>query len=205
VEPTAAADDQDPRERWNRRYAERGLEPLAGEPSAWLVDNQDLIADVATAVGPGARRALDVACGDGRNAGHLARIEFDISDVAIAALTAAAPARDLPVRALRLDLETDPLPDGPYHVIVQFNYLQRSLFGALAARLAPGGLLLAETVTRAHIDQLGRAFDPRYVLEPGELRAAVAGLEVVRYEEGVVVRSGRDRAVASVVARRRLR
>lgn len=196
-----SADRDDARERWNRRYAERGVDPLAGEPSAWLVENTALVEGLS------GRRALDVACGDGRNAGYLARLGFavdalDISDVAIEALSAAAAAHDLPVRALRLDLKTDPLPGGPYDVIVQLNYLQRDLFGPLAARLAPGALALVETVTRAHIDQLGREFDPRFVLEAGELRAGFPGLEVVRYQEGVVERSGRQRAVASLVARR---
>ena len=62
--------------------------------------------------------------------------------------------------------------------------------------------MIAETVTRAHIEQLGRPFDPRFVLEPGELATAFAGLRVLRYQEAVVQRGGRPRAVASIVAER---
>ena len=197
----AAGDSHDPRQRWNRRYAERGLRPFPDAPAAWLVENRHLMAG-----GPG-RRALDVACGDGRNAAYLARLGFevdavDISDVAIDALHAAAAARRLPVRAIRLDLERDPLPGGPYDVIVQINYLQRSLVARLAEALRPGGLVLVETVTRAHVEDLGNRFDPRFLLEPGELRQAFAHLELVRYQEDVLERSGRTRAVASLAARR---
>ena len=199
--PARSGDEDDARERWNRRYAERGVHPFASAPAPWLVENRRLLSSV-----PG-RRALDVGCGDGRNALYLARRGFtvdalDISDVAIDALRAAATERQLPVSALRVNLETDPLPDGPYDVIVQLNYLQRSLLATLAPALAPGGLLLVETVTRAHVEQLGNNFDPRFLLEPGELRDAFAGLELLRYTEGVVRRSGHARAVASLAAQR---
>jgi tellurite methyltransferase len=194
-------DEDSPRERWNRRYRQRGLRAFAQPPGAWLVESGALLAGVR------GHRALDVACGDGRNAAFLARLGFvvdavDISDVAIDALQIAAAQRRLPVNALRLDLQRDPLPDGRYDVIVQLNYLQRGLFATLIDALAPGGLLIAETVTRAHVEQLGNRFDPRFVLEPGELRRVFAGHEIVRYQELVAKRNGRPRAVASLIARR---
>jgi tellurite methyltransferase len=157
--------------------------------------------------GPDGRRALDLACGDGRNAAYLASRGFtvdavDISDVAIDALRAAASRHGLAVNALRLDLELDPLPGTDYDVIVQINYLQRSLFGALGQALSPGGVLIVETVTRIHAEELGNAFDPRFLLAPGELRTAFRDLDMLRYEEGMVERSGRPRAVAGLVAQK---
>jgi hypothetical protein len=82
------------------------------------------------------------------------------------------------------------------------NYLQRDLFDAAADALAPGGVLIAETVTRAHVEQLGRTFDHRFLLEPGELHDAFPDLHVLRFKEGVVQRSGRPRAIAALVAQR---
>jgi hypothetical protein len=123
--------------------------------------------------------------------------------VAIDALQAAATDRGLAVNPLRLDLENDPLPGSDYDVIVQLNYLQRSLFGALAHALATGGLLIIETVTRMHAEELGNDFDPRFLLDPGELLSSFSHLDVLRYEECVAERSGRPRAVASLVARSR--
>ena len=183
--------DGSARETWNARYRERGT--VAGPPSDWLVENGALI---------GGTRALDLACGTGRNARFLARLGFtvdalDISEVAIEALHGVAG-----VHARVADLECEPLPTGAYDLVLLINYLQRDLFAPAAAALAPGGVLIAETVTRAHVEQLGRTFDQRFLLEPGELRHAFGGLEVLRYEEGVVQRSGRPRAVAAIVAQR---
>jgi SAM-dependent methyltransferase len=165
------------------------------------VENRDLLAG-----GPG--RALDVACGDGRNSRYLAGLGYavdavDVSDVAIAALRAAVdgggPAG---VEARVLDLEAEPLPGGEYDVIVKLNYLQRDLFPVLAAALRPGGLLVVETFAEAHVGELGNRFDPRFVLGSNELLRAFPGLVVRRYREGVAERSGGLRGVAGIVAQR---
>jgi len=193
--------DRSVRERWNRRWAERDVAALERAPAEWLVQSSSLL---LTAPG---RRALDVACGDGRNAGHLARLGFtvdavDISDVAVEALRAAAAARRLAIRPRRIDLEHAPLPVAAYDTIVQISYLQRDLFGALAEALAPGGILVVETFTRSHVQELGAAMDPRYLLDAGELRHAFPTLTLLRYREGIVQRDEHRRAVASAVARR---
>jgi tellurite methyltransferase len=198
----ASIEAQPARERWNRRYTEEGLRPFPDRPAEWLTENRSLLA------GGDGRRALDVACGDGRNALYLAQLGFevdavDVSDVAITALQSAARDRGLAVHPRRLDLESEPLPTERYDVIVQFNYLQRDLFGALARGLAPGGLLIVETVTRAHVEELGNRFDPRFVLDHNELLRSFPDLHVRHYREGVVDRSGRLRGVAGLVAQRR--
>ena len=189
----------DARERWNERYAREGVRPFARAPSDWLVAHRELLG--------GGGRALDVACGDGRNALCLAQLGYevdaiDVSDVAIDALRAAVQERALPIAPRVVDLEREPLPAGPYDAIVVFNFLQRELFGALQDALAAGGLLLYETLARAHVDELGHSFNPAYLLEPGELLRAFPGLEVVEHREGVVGQAGAQRGVASVVARR---
>ncbi|MBW3551355.1 MAG: methyltransferase domain-containing protein [Proteobacteria bacterium] len=82
----------DARDRWNERYAQGGRQWMPETPSEWLVDHAELL------IGGG--RALDVACGDGRNALYLAHLGYtvdaiDVSDVAIAALRAATASRGL--------------------------------------------------------------------------------------------------------------
>ena len=187
------------RERWNARYGGDAFEPFPPRPAAWLHEHRDLLLGrVANSAEPA---ALDVACGDGRNARLLAELGFavdavDVSDVAIGALRAAAAERDLRVQARVADLEHDALPARAYDVVVCMNYLQRDLFGALAAALRPGGLLVVETFARAHIEELGRDFNPAYVLERNELLRAFAGLYVRHYREGVAG----DRGVAGIVA-----
>ncbi len=171
------------------------------DPSEWLVDNRTLILSAA------GRRALDVACGDGRNAAYLARLGFavdavDVSDVAVQAIQVAAADLGLAVHARRMDLAEVGLPAEAYDVIVQTYFLERGLFRALEEALAPGGILIAETFVRADPAELGGRVDPRFLLEPGELAATFTGLRVLRYQEHVSKRSGRQRAVASLAARR---
>ena len=184
---------------WNARHREA----LRGEPIAWVMDHLDLIAAQPRG------RALDVACGLGRHALLLAGLGFavdalDVSDVAVARLADEAARRRLPVTATRADLAAAPdLPAGAYSVVVDTYFLERALLPALAAALAPGGLLVFETFTRAQADRPFGPSDPRLLLAPGELRRAFAGLEVLDHREGDVDDGdGRMRAVASLLARR---
>ncbi len=189
------------RDRWNERYAQPEREWLPETPAEWLVAHEALL--------HGGGRALDVACGDGRNALYLAQLGYmveaiDVSDVAIDALRATTQARGLAMTITVgvVDLEREPLPPGPYDVIVMLNFLQRDLFAPLQDALAPGGLLLFETLARSHVEQLGHSFDPDYLVAPGELPRAFDRLEIVDHHEGVVERAGGPRGVAGVVARR---
>ncbi|MDQ3723779.1 MAG: methyltransferase domain-containing protein [Actinomycetota bacterium] len=192
----------DPRDRWNERYAQSDRQWMPETPAEWIVEHHGLLT--------GGGRALDVACGDGRNALYLAQLGYmveaiDVSDVAVAGLRAATQARGLTMTIAPhvVDLEREPLPSGPYDVIVMVNFLQRDLFEALQEALAPGGLLVFETLARSHVDELGHSFNPDYLVEPGELLHAFARLEVLDHHEGVAQRSGSPRGVAGIVARRR--
>ena len=189
------------RERWNQRYAERGARSVPDEPVDWLAENFEL---VLTAPG---RRALEIACGAGRNSLYLAQLGFtvtsvDVSDVAIAALHTAAAEHGLDVAARRVDLEAEPVPSGPYDLIVQTYYLQRELFPLLASELNPGGVLVIETMSKVHADELSRPFDATYLLDDGELLGAFPELRVLRYRQGPLDGSGRPRPIASLVAQR---
>ncbi len=191
------------RERWNRRYGQPGFTAFPPTPSAWLVENREQLAGAAA---PGGK-ALDVACGDGRNSRYLAELGFsvlalDVSDVAVAALSGANRAARLDVEARLVDLEAEPLPAGRFEAIANLNFLQRDLFAPLAAALAPGGVLVFETFSRAHVEELGNTFDPRFLLAQGELLHAFPELVVRHYREGIVTRAGRPCGLASLVAQR---
>ncbi|MEJ7893374.1 MAG: methyltransferase domain-containing protein [Solirubrobacteraceae bacterium] len=187
------------REFWDQRH---GAAIAQGDglraPSSWLVDHEGLLA-----VQPRGG-ALDVACGRGRNAVFLAELGFevqayDISGVAVDHLSAVARERELPVRAQRLDLRTEPLPGSGYQVILDFYFLERTRFGDLADALAPAGLLLFETFLGVEPRADYGPQDPARVLEPGELRAAFEDrLAILSYREGPP-KPG-ERAVASLVA-----
>lgn len=192
------------REKWNRRYLAEGPEALGREPTPWLVENLSALG------APGGSRVLDVACGNGRNALFLARLGYgvdavDISDVVVEWLSEKAAREGLDVEVRRADLRAEPgLPVGRYQVVMNFRYLERRLFASLAEALAPGGILLFESFTRADAAVSGRSFPPELLLAEDELRAAFPTLETLAYRETLVEDRSRcgQRAVASLVARR---
>lgn len=149
-------------------------------------------------------RALDLACGTGRNAIFLAQhgwsvTALDGSSVALEKLRRAAAERGLlanepaqrdasyarsgEIQRIECDLERDVLPSASFDLMVCIHFLQRSLFPWMENSLAPGGVLLMETHTRAQLQFAGGPRNPEYLLECGELRAAFPGLETVFYRE----------------------
>lgn len=166
------------------------------EPSSWLTANAAIL--------PGGGRALDVACGRGRNACWLAERGFvtdalDRDETAVRFVNDEARRREIPVRATVVDLEVDGVSLGTrvYDAICVTNYLHRPLFPALVQALAPGGVLVYETFTRAQAAR-GKPTNPAFLLEPGELRHLVAPLDIVLEREGEF----EGRMAAGVIARR---
>jgi SAM-dependent methyltransferase len=167
------------------------------DPASWLVQHGGLL--------PREGRALDVACGRGRHAIWLAErglttVAVDRNADAIREVNDAARERGLPLRAEVRDLESGVNPfrdDAAFDVIVVVHYLHRPLFPALLDALAPGGLLVYETFTRAQAAR-GRPTNPDFLLKPGELIGLVRPLDVLASREG----DFDGRMIASVIARR---
>jgi SAM-dependent methyltransferase len=167
------------------------------DPASWLVQHGGLL--------PREGRALDVACGRGRHAIWLAErglttVAVDRNADAIREVNDAARERGLPLRAEVRDLESGVNPfrdDAAFDVIVVVHYLHRPLFPALLDALAPGGLLVYETFTRAQAAR-GKPTNPDFLLKPGELIGLVRPLDVLASREG----DFDGRMIASVIARR---
>jgi SAM-dependent methyltransferase len=179
------------RQRWNTRYQER---TGALEPSAFLRSLADRL--------PRVGRALDVAGGAGQDALWLAGRGLDvtlvdISDVALERAEEAAREAGRALRLQRLDLEAEPLPGGPYALVLCLNYLWRPLFAELPKVLAPGGLFVFAQPTRSNLQRHPHP-SARFLLEDGELPRLLQGLEVVSYTEGW---TGEGRHEARLVAR----
>lgn len=163
-------------------------------PAAWLVMNRALL--------PPAGRALDVACGRGRNSLWLAQQGFETTAIdrdpaAVADLEARARRDGLPLTARAMDLEAGAVDLGEalYDVVVVVHYLHRAIFPSLIAALAPGGVLVYETFTVAQAAR-GRPTNPAFLLEPGELPRLAAPLQIRAAREG----DFEGRMVSSVVA-----
>ncbi len=146
------------------------------------------LADVLPRI-PRGGRSRDLAAGAGRDAVFLALNGFqveawDYDAQALVRATALAARSGVRISTLIRDLEDPdlPLPEAAWSLIVCFRYLHRPLLPRLARALAPGGYLVYETY-RVGQEQFGRPARARFLLQPGELRAAFPTLEVLGYDE----------------------
>jgi len=163
------------RERWDARHAAAVAVGAVGPaPPDALRGRTELL--------PPGGRALDVACGRGTVAVWLAARGFavdavDVSPVALDAGRELAVREGVAVRWLRHDLD-DGLPEGgPYDVVVCQRFRDPARYPELAARLAPGGLLVVTVLS-----EVGEGPGP-FRAPAGELLAAFAGLEVLHHVE----------------------
>lgn len=188
------------RDKWNERH--RDGYAAHGQPSAVLKQWIDRIPR---------GRALDLACGSGRNALFLAAHGFevdavDISDAALDIGRRRAREAGLGVNWIEQDLDEPPAesPDGAngYTLLLVVRFVDLPLIRKLTDKLAPGGMLVSEQhiVTDAAV---GGPSDPAFRLQPGALREAAEGLRVLSYEEGIVEDPGQQpMALARLVAQK---
>ncbi len=186
---------QEDAERWDERYRDDQRYATFESPRPLLVEHSGLL--------PAEGLAIDAAMGLGGNAGFLLErgirvIGVDISGVAVRRAKARLPG----LMAVQADLTRFWFPPNTFDLILNFYYLQRDLWPTYLQGLRPGGLLFFETLTLKMLELLPET-DPAYLLAPGELRQAFERLEILHYEEKWTAgRSGHQRAVASLVARK---
>lgn len=139
-------------------------------------------------------RAIDLACGSGREALLLASFGWQVTAVdrledvlAIGrGLEAAYADPGAPrVSWLQEDLEAVEAELGSgFQLAVCFRYLNRRLLAEIHQRLAPGGVLVFETFTELHRATFGRPRRDTLVLRTGEAPTLISGMEVERFQEG---------------------
>ena len=190
------------REKWDARYR-AGEYQARFHPSALLVQwlpQLDCLAGSS---------ALDVACGLGRNAVYLARQGWqvdalDISQVALDRLAATARDNNLDIRCMAMDLERDAglLASEQYELALMVRYTDLALIPSLANAVKPGGFVIVEKHLVTEAEVVGPS-NPRFRVAPGTLRSAASGLDIIAYQEGLVVDpDGRTAALAQLIARR---
>lgn len=186
------------REKWERRYAEGSYEART-HPSRLLVDWLPKISK------PDAARALDLACGAGRNALYLAAEGYsvdamDISSVALARGAARAAELGVEVNWIETDLDQAAISADRYDLVLVARYVNRGLSGALAEALREGGHLIYEQHLVTDREVSGPQ-NPEFRLRPNELLGMFRGLRVLYYREGIMQDpDGPTMALAQLVA-----
>lgn len=158
--------------RWDERWAEAGMAPIAEDAPDWLADHERAF--------PIDGAALEIACGRGRAAVWLARRGLsvravDVSPVAVELAERLAAAHNV-ADTCRFEVHDldDGLPPGePVDVVLCNLYRDASLDAALIDRLKPGGVLAI-----AALSEVGGQ-PGRFRTTPGELLRAFDGLEVI--------------------------
>ncbi len=166
-------------DRWNERYRAGELGP--SYPAPILVEAVKLLP-------PG--RALDLACGAGRNALLLAEhgwsvVAVDGSPVAVDMIRGRHPQID----ALVIDLEREELPfdDASFDMVCIINFLHRPLFTETLRLVRPGGVVVST------IHTVRSTMNPLYTIGMGELRSYFKGWEKI---------IDRENEIAELVARK---
>ncbi len=184
------------KDKWNLRWQEKASEHLSPDP--WLLRATPFLTQGSI---------LDIACGRGRNALYLAERGFavtgiDISDQGLKLLGQEVANRNLAVELLQWDLESlVSLPQGPFDVICEFFYFQRSLLPVIKDTLKAGGIAVLRTFSNAG-DFPGGPDNPDIVLNPGELLDIFAGWEVLLHEEGLEESRKKGGSLAGIVVRK---
>jgi SAM-dependent methyltransferase len=185
--------------RWNRQHSQQ----QGGEQPANFL--RQIFETEAWPLPRG--RALDLACGKGRNSLYLAErgfevVAIDISPVALAEGRRRADEKRLSVQWRQADLEQVQLEEAGFDLIVNFNYLQRSLFEQIKRALRTGGHIVFETYL---IDQreMGHPKNPEYLLGYNELLQRFRDFRVLCYREGRFSDGGEISYRAGILAQRR--
>lgn len=154
--------------------------PFALSPSPWITRFAPLI--------PAGGRVLDLACGRGRHARHLASLGYQVDAVDRDAESLASLSDIQGVTTLQADLEDGGWPyfGRAFDGVVVTNYLYRPLLPLILALLDENAVLIYETFMVGN-ERLGKPENPAFLLRKGELLDLVKGrLNVVAFEQGQI-------------------
>lgn len=190
------------REGWDRRYAEKEF--------LWSAKpNRFLVAEVSDLP---AGRALDLACGEGRNALWLAELGWRVTGVDYSQV-AIEKARDLAARDRRdVDfvcadlLDYEPEPDAFDLIVVLYLQLPASERHRVLARavtaVAPGGTVLVIGHDLANLTEgVGGPSDPAVLFTPEDVVSDLSGLEIQKAEQVFRQASDADRPAIDALVR----
>lgn len=187
-------DSDEDRRQWDSLY-NTGVYIYGKEPAALVRDHIELFP-----VG----RTLDIAMGEGRNAVFLAKKGFkvdgvDYSNVAIRKAKRLARENGVSINAINADLTHYAIRPESYDLIVNIDFLQRSLVTQIKRGLKKGGVVVFENATLEQASNPGgEQIRKDFLLKRGELRELFKEFQVLYYREA---NDGKD-ARAGLIARK---
>ncbi|HWS45795.1 MAG TPA: class I SAM-dependent methyltransferase [Acidimicrobiia bacterium] len=195
---------------WDARYAEHQMRHDR-DGTLWGVEPNRFVARDLAGLPPG--RALDLACGEGRNAIWLAErgwqvTAVDFSSVAIDRGRELAEHRGVTVDFVVADLLSW-VPEPEHYDLVVLAYLQlpdderRAVFGRAARAVAAGGTLYVLAHDSRNLrDGIGGPQEPAVLYTAGDVAADLPDFDIVRAGEELRPVDGGTAIDCLVVARR---
>jgi tellurite methyltransferase len=181
--------------KWNKKHQNR---PELDKPSQIVMGFWEMAKN---------RRALDIACGTGRNAIYLAQQGFtvdavDISDLGLKKFKNRHPL----IRTVCADLDHFDIKPAHYDLIINIRYLNRRLFPYIKEGLVSGGVLIFESFMELPLKDksaIKTKYQPScrdYLFRENELLHAFLSLRVRYYREFEAKEPGSPPWMASLVA-----
>ena len=180
------------KQRWNEKYL---IAPMPHETSDILKDNIHFAKQ---------GRALDIACGTGRNTHFLADNGFKVDAVDLSDYALSKIRMDENINKIDADLDSYLFEENAYDLILKVNYLDRKMFLGIIKALKKEGIFIYETFVKT---QTGEGYhnptNPDFHLDRDELPKAFSDLEILSYQEKDAINlRGEKVRVASFVGRK---
>jgi SAM-dependent methyltransferase len=173
-------DPEDERSRWDTIF-NTATYVYGTEPFAFLKEHVNLLP-----VG----KALDLASSEGRNSVYLAKRGFqvtgvDYSEVALAKARRLAHANRVSIKTVNADLTEYSITPNSYDVILNIDFLQRSLIPQIKRGLRHGGVVIYVGETEDQLkNEVGKAITHREkLLKHNELKELFKDFKILDYKE----------------------
>ncbi len=168
-------------DKWNQRFLDSGHS---------LAQSRSFLLDVSHLL-PSNGWGLDVAMGLGHNAAVLISKGLNVIGVDFSKVALNMAKNEYPnIHAIMLDLPSINLRPESIDVILNFWFLDRSLFPFYQRVLKPGGLLVLETMCFDNQNPTSEV-NPEYLIRPGELAQSFCDWQFLIYDENVPVKAHR--------------
>jgi SAM-dependent methyltransferase len=159
------------KKRWDRKYKEK----IIPNKIVKVVDEYSHLAK--------GKKALDIACGMGRNSKLLASRGFEVLAIDISPLALDSLKGIENITTKEVDLDTYKLEEDSYDLIVCTYFLDRSLFPQIYKALKKDGIFIYETF-KEHKDSTKVPSNKNFLLKEGELKKIFSkGYNIIHQSE----------------------
>lgn len=148
----------------------------------WLVPEPDVVAlSERLRAGGRTHRVLDLGCGVGRHALHLARLGFethatDLAEAGLAEVSRAAEAERLTIATRSAPMTALPFPDGHFDYVLSFNVIYHgdpaivaTAIGEITRVLRPGGVYQGTMLSKRNANHgVGTEVAPHTFVRDGD-------------------------------------